>query len=41
MGEWYSLENWPPLGQRELNPVIDVEDISMMQMRLDNGVLAS
>ncbi|GAA1139608.1 Gfo/Idh/MocA family protein [Ornithinicoccus hortensis] len=41
MGDWYSLENWPPLRQRDLNPVIDVEDISMMQMRLDNGVLAS
>jgi len=41
MGDWYSLDNWPPLEQHALNPVIDVEDISMMQMRLDNGVLAS
>jgi len=34
-------ENWPPLSQRGLNPVVDVEDVSMMLMRLDNGVLAS
>jgi predicted dehydrogenase len=37
---WY-LENWPPLSQKKLNPVIDVEDLSMMLMELDNGVLAS
>ena len=41
MGDWFSLENWPPTEQTGLNPVIDVEDISMMQMELDNGVLAS
>lgn len=41
MPEWFSLDNWPPLAQTGLNPVIDVEDISMMTMRLDNGVLAS
>ncbi|MBN1937006.1 MAG: Gfo/Idh/MocA family oxidoreductase [Anaerolineae bacterium] len=34
-------DNWPPLSQKGLNPVIDVEDISMMLMKLDNGVLAS
>ena len=33
--------NYPPLHQKGLNPVIDVEDVSMMLMRLDNGVLAS
>jgi predicted dehydrogenase len=33
--------NWPPLTQTGLNPVVDVEDVSMMLMRLDNGVLAS
>ncbi|MER6509856.1 Gfo/Idh/MocA family oxidoreductase [Nonomuraea sp. NPDC001636] len=33
--------NWPPLSQRGLNPVIDVEDLSMVLMRLDNGVQAS
>ncbi len=34
-------ENWPPLSQTGMNPVMDVEDISMMLMRLDNGVHAS
>jgi predicted dehydrogenase len=34
-------DNWPPLTQTGLNPVLDVEDVSMMLMRLDNGVLAS
>jgi predicted dehydrogenase len=33
--------NWPPLTQTGLNPTIDVEDVSMMLMQLDNGVLAS
>jgi predicted dehydrogenase len=37
----WSLNNWPPLSQKGLNPVIDVEDLSMMLMQLDNGVLAS
>ncbi|MEY9854269.1 putative dehydrogenase [Leifsonia sp. EB41] len=41
MPDWFSLDSWPPLTQRELNPVIDVEDISMVAMRLDNGVYAS
>lgn len=33
--------NWPPLAQKQLHPEIDVEDLSMIQMRLDNGVFAS
>ena len=37
----WSDGNWPPLSQKGLNPIIDVEDISMMQMELDNGVFAS
>ncbi len=37
----WSNDNWPPLSQKGLNPVIDVEDISMMLMKLDNGVFAS
>ncbi|WP_082518972.1 Gfo/Idh/MocA family protein [Leifsonia sp. Leaf336] len=41
MPEWFSYDAWPPLSQRELNPVIDVEDISMVTMHLDNGVFAS
>ncbi|MGH3383569.1 MAG: Gfo/Idh/MocA family protein [Nocardioidaceae bacterium] len=39
--EWYDREtNWPPTSQG-VNPVVDVEDLSMMLMELDNGVLAS
>ncbi|MEV4669638.1 Gfo/Idh/MocA family protein [Microbacterium sp. LWO12-1.2] len=41
MGRLASLDNWPPLAQTELNPVIDIEDVSLMTMRLGNGVLAS
>lgn len=35
------LEHWPPLAQTGMNPLIDIEDISMMQMQLDNGVFAA
>ena len=41
MRDWYDADTWPPTAQKELNPLIDVEDISMIQMTLDNGVLAS
>ena len=42
MSDWFDPEhNWPPLSQKGLNPVIDVEDLSMMLMRLDSGVYAS
>ncbi|WP_406447759.1 Gfo/Idh/MocA family oxidoreductase [Streptomyces sp. NBC_00876] len=41
MTDWLSHDNWPPLSQTGLHPVIDVEDLSMMQMQLDNGVFAS
>ncbi len=41
MGDWFSMDNWPPLAQTDLNPVIDVEDISMIMMRTDSGVLMS
>ncbi|MFT5368674.1 MAG: putative dehydrogenase [Candidatus Latescibacterota bacterium] len=34
-------DHWPPLSQKQLNPVVDVEDVSMIQMALNNGVLAS
>jgi predicted dehydrogenase len=37
----FDTGNWPPLAQKGLNPILDVEDVSMMLMRLDNGVLAS
>lgn len=32
---------WPPTAHTRLHPVVDVEDLSMMLMELDNGVLAS
>lgn len=41
MGDWYSQDNWPPLGQKGLNPVIDVEDLSMVLMKMESGVFAS
>ena len=41
MWDWFDADIWPPTAQKELNPVVDVEDISMLQMTLDNGVLAS
>lgn len=41
MPEWFSFDNWPPAASTGLNPVVDVEDVSMMMMTLDNGVLAS
>ena len=33
--------HWPPLSQTELNPVVDVEDVSLIQMEMHNGVLAA
>ncbi|MEV5277132.1 Gfo/Idh/MocA family oxidoreductase [Streptomyces sp. NPDC051994] len=40
--DWYTEDgHWPPHTQRALNPVIDIEDVSLLNMRLDNGVLAS
>lgn len=34
-------KTWPPTSLTRLYPTIDVEDVSMMLMELDNGVLAS
>jgi len=34
-------DHWPPLTQKQLNPVVDVEDMSMIQMLLHNNVLVS
>ncbi|MFD9907261.1 Gfo/Idh/MocA family protein [Streptomyces sp. NPDC059063] len=40
--DWYTEDgHWPPATQRDLNPVIDVEDVSLVNLRLDNGVLAA
>lgn len=33
--------NWPPLTQKKLSPIIDIEDHSMIMMQLDNGVQGS
>lgn len=41
MLDWFSTDNYPPTSLTELNPVIDVEDISMVNLTLSNGVLAS
>jgi predicted dehydrogenase len=42
MSDWYDpVRNWPPTSLRGLNPVIDVEDLSMMLMELDGGTFAS
>lgn len=42
MPQWFDPEaNWPPLANTGLNPVIDVEDLSVVNMSLDNGVLAT
>lgn len=39
--DWSSHANWPPHTLTGLNPVVDVEDLSMLMMTLDNGVMAS
>ncbi|MFD0266503.1 Gfo/Idh/MocA family protein [Streptomyces sp. NPDC127106] len=40
--DWYTRDgHWPPRTQRALNPVIDVEDVSLVNLRLANGVLAA
>ncbi|GAB3280657.1 Gfo/Idh/MocA family protein [Kineosporia babensis] len=41
MPDWFSMDNWPPGSHTGLNPVVDVEDVSMMLMQLGNGVFAS
>lgn len=41
-GDWtFNNAHWPPLSQKKLSPVIDVEDHNMILMQLDNGVQAS
>ncbi len=32
---------YPPLTQKGLNPIIDIEDLNMIMMKLDNGVLCT
>ncbi|MFI6295815.1 Gfo/Idh/MocA family protein [Nonomuraea sp. NPDC050790] len=38
---WLKEFDWPPASRRDLNHVVDVEDVSVMNMRLDNGVIAA
>ncbi|MFE0461245.1 Gfo/Idh/MocA family protein [Kitasatospora sp. NPDC058965] len=38
---WLKEYQWPPTARGELNHRIDVEDVSVMNMRLDNGVIAA
>ncbi len=37
--DFVSEDNWPPLAQKGMAPVMDVEDLSMANLLLDNGVL--
>ena len=39
--DFVSDDNWPPLAQKGLAPVMDVEDLSMANLQLDNGVFLS
>ncbi|MBM7772313.1 putative dehydrogenase [Actinokineospora baliensis] len=37
----FDYDTWPPAAHTGLNPVVDVEDLSMVTMALDNGVFAT
>ena len=39
-GPW-NADHWPPLSQKKISPVVDVEDHSMLLMQLDNGAQCS
>lgn len=41
MTDWISDANWPPRTMTGINPLVDVEDLSLVTMRLDNGVYAT
>ena len=41
MQDWFSYDNWPPLSQTGLNPIVDVEDLSMMLGTLESGAMIS
>lgn len=40
-GEVKLEKSWPPRSLKQLNPIVDIEDLNMALMELDNGVLAS
>ncbi len=37
---WHD-ENWPPLSQKGISPIVDVEDHNMIMMQLENGIQAN
>ena len=37
----FNNRHWPPLEQTGFHPIIEVEDLNMITMQLDNGVIAS
>lgn len=37
----FNKDHWPPLDQKDMHPVVDVEDHSMIMMQLANGIQAS
>jgi len=41
MTDWFDEATWPAAAHRGLHAVIDVEDLSVVNMRLDNGVIAT
>ncbi|MFF9012196.1 Gfo/Idh/MocA family protein [Streptomyces sp. NPDC014870] len=38
---WLRAFEWPPGARTDLRHIVDVEDVSVMNMRLDNGVVAA
>ncbi|MER7196811.1 oxidoreductase [Streptomyces sp. CB01635] len=38
---WLKEFDWPPTERHDLHHVVDVEDVSVMNMQLDNGVIAA
>ncbi|WP_055589614.1 Gfo/Idh/MocA family protein [Peterkaempfera griseoplana] len=38
---WLRDFDWPPTARRDLHHIVDVEDVSVMNMQLDNGVIAA
>jgi predicted dehydrogenase len=41
MPTWFDEATWPPSAHRGLHPVVDIEDLSVVNLALDNGVLAT
>ncbi|WP_027347159.1 Gfo/Idh/MocA family protein [Hamadaea tsunoensis] len=41
MPDWFDAGTWPPSAHTGLNPVVDIEDLSVVNLQLDNGVIAT